>query len=91
MAVETKSDIESMSASELESSIGATGATTSWEVFGPLMVSHRIGLYPTSAWGQGNGVANKPGWLAADIPGKPIIDQEPLIAGCKAILSKMRS
>ena len=91
MAIESRSDIEAMSAAELETALGVPGATSSWDSFGPLMVLHRIGLYPTAAWGAGNGVANHPGWLASDTPGKPIIDRDPLIAGCRCILLKLRA
>ena len=90
MAIRASESYESMNAAELETALGVPGAATSWDAFGPLMLEHRICLFATNAWGQGNGVANKPGWGASALDGaKVIIDQDPLLAGCKVILMKI--
>ena len=77
---------------ELETALGVPGAATSWGAFGPLMTKYRLGVYPTMACGAGNGTAKRhPGWLASDIPGKPIFDDDPLIAGCKCLLLALKA
>jgi len=63
-----------------------------WNQFGPLMIKYRIALYPTIAWGSGDGVSRRePGWMASPEPGKPIVETDPLAAGCRALLLKIRS
>ena len=92
MAADNRSAIEFMSAAELEIALGVPGAASSWATFGPLMLEHRICIFPTNAWGQGNGVANKPGWGASALDfAKVTIDQDPLHAGCKVILMKLQA
>lgn len=92
MAIEVKTDIDSMNAAELETALGVPGAATRWDSFGPLMTLHRISLFPTVAWGIGDGTANRhPGWLATWNHAKVVIETDPMIAGCKCILLKIRA
>lgn len=92
MAIEVKTDIDTMTTAELEIALGVPLAATNWEIFGQLLVKHRISLFPTTAWGHGDGVASRhPGWLAsASCGGTVHIDTDPLIAGCKCLLMELR-
>lgn len=92
MAIEVKTDIDAMSALELEIALGVSGAATRWDSFGHLLTEFRVSLAPTTAWGTGNGVSDKrPGWIATiENLGTVVIDTDPLIAGCKCLLMEYR-
>lgn len=92
MAIEVKTDVDTMTHEELEKALGVPGAATSWDSFGPLLIKHRVSIHPTSAWGSGDGVASRlPGWHASmKNLATVIIDTDPLIAGCKCLLTEMR-
>ena len=88
MAIRETDKIESMTAEEIETALGIPGVATRWEIFGPFMAEHRISLFTTQGWGSGNGVSKKPGWGSSVTHGQWITDEDPLIAGCKALLFK---
>ena len=63
--------------------------SSDWTCFGPLMVEHRVALYPTMARGVGAGQSGGVGWMGACEPGAPLVDRHALTAGCRALLQRL--
>ena len=64
--------------------------TSDWNQLGPLLLEHRIALYPTMARGTGAGHGH-PGWMGSADPGQPFVDPHILTAGSRALLKRLSS